>query len=82
MSFKQMTKGNVYKAWDCTKGPGDAMSHFMAKSNFRIKQKLITCLTAHIFSRVHTTLHSALSVRWSVGWLVGPFYFFYLFYSY
>ena len=48
MSFRQMTKGNVNKARDCTKGPGDAMSHFMAKSNFRIKQKLIIHLTAHI----------------------------------
>ena len=49
MSSRQMTKGCVNKARECTKGPGDAMSHFMAKSNFRIKRKLITRLTAHIF---------------------------------
>ena len=49
MSYRQMTKGNVNKAWDCAKGPGDAMSHFVTKSDFRITRKLITRFTAHIF---------------------------------
>ena len=44
-----MTKGNVNKAWDCAKGPGDATSHFVTKSDFRITRKLITRFTAHIF---------------------------------
>ena len=44
-----MTKGNVNKAWDCAKGPGDATSHFVTKSDFRITQKLIKRFTAHIF---------------------------------
>ena len=49
MSFREMTKGGVNKARYCTKGPSDAMSHFMAKSNFRNTQKLIPRYTAHIF---------------------------------
>ena len=49
MSFSQKTKGDVNEAWDCAKEPGDATSHFMAKSNFRITRKLIPRSTAHIF---------------------------------
>ena len=49
MSFGKKTKGSVNKARDSAKRPGDAMSHFMAKSNFRNTQKLITRYTAHIF---------------------------------
>ena len=49
MSKREKTKDNVNKAWVCAKGPGDATSHLMAKSNFRITGKLIARWTAHIF---------------------------------
>ena len=49
MSFGKKTKGSVNKAQDCAKGPGDAMSHYVDKSNFRITRILITRFTVHIF---------------------------------
>ena len=49
ISQRQKAKGDVNKPWNCAKGPGDATSHYVDKSNFRIKQKLIIRFTAHIF---------------------------------
>ena len=49
MSYTQKTNSNVNKAWDGAKGPDDASSHNVDKSNSRTTQKLITSLTAQNF---------------------------------
>ena len=49
MSYTQKTNSNVNKAWDGAKGPDDASSHNVDKSNSVTTQKLITCLTAQNF---------------------------------
>ena len=48
-SYRQKAKGDANKAWNCAKGPGDATSHYVDISNFRIKRKLNTRFIAHIF---------------------------------
>ena len=42
ISQRQKAKGDVNKDWVRAKGPGDATSHLMAQSDFRITGKLIT----------------------------------------
>ena len=44
--YRQKTKGKTGKG---ESKPGDAMSHYVEKSNFRTTQKLITAFPAHNF---------------------------------
>ena len=49
IGYRQKARGVANNAWNCAKGPGDATSHYVDISNFRIKRKIITRFTAHIF---------------------------------